>query len=89
MFPVNPAPTHTPCLRDYGPQEMQTFYDAGATPDGSKTTVAVMAEGNVRETVADLRYAEKVNGLAQVPVAVVSVGLPFVVAFRQSSYACM
>ncbi len=74
-FPENPAPSGTPCLRDYGPQELQTFYDAGATPAGSKTTVAVMAEGNVSQTVADLRFAEQTNGLAQVPVTVEQVGL--------------
>ncbi|MBV8654645.1 MAG: S8/S53 family peptidase [Candidatus Eremiobacteraeota bacterium] len=75
-FPVDPAPSGAPCVRDYGPQELQTFYDAGSTPTGSLTTVAVMAEGNVSQTVADLRYAEGVDGLPQVPVTVKTVGLP-------------
>ena len=75
-FPVDPAPAGTPCLRDYGPQELQTFYDAGSTPTASLTTVAVMAEGDVTQAVADLRYSEQQNGLPQVPVTVVTVGLP-------------
>jgi subtilase family serine protease len=74
-FPANPAPSGAPCLRDYGPQEMQTFYDAGTTPTGSQTTVAVMAEGNVSQAAADLRYAESQNGLPQVPTTIVQVGL--------------
>lgn len=75
-FPYDPAPSGTPCLRDYGPQEMQIFYDAGSTPTGSLTTVAVMAEGNVNPSLADLRYAETQNGLPQVPASIVQVALP-------------
>ena len=55
---------------------MQTFYDAGSTPTGSATTVAVIAEGDVSGTVSDLRYAENKLSLPVVPVNVVKVGLP-------------
>ncbi|HTA38240.1 MAG TPA: S53 family peptidase [Candidatus Acidoferrales bacterium] len=74
-FPTNPAPSGTPCLRDFGPQEMQTFYHVANTPAASQTTVAIMAEGNVSQAVADLRYAEQQNGLPQVPASIVQVGM--------------
>jgi subtilase family serine protease len=75
-FPVDPAPSPAPCVRNYGPQEIQKYYDAGTTSTGSLTTVAVMAEGDVTETPADLRLAEQTYGLPQVPVSIVKVGLP-------------
>jgi pseudomonalisin len=50
-------------------------YDAGSTPTGSKTTVAVFAEGDVTQVLYDLRVAEKANGLTEVPVQVIQVGL--------------
>jgi len=66
-----------PCVRlDYDPQTYWKTYDAGSTPTGSRTTVAVMAEGDVSQTVADLRTAESAWKLPQVPVSVVQVGLP-------------
>jgi subtilase family serine protease len=74
-FPTDPAPSGTPCVRDYDAHAIQTFYDAGNAPQGTNTTVAVMAEGNVSQTVADLRYEEQQLGLPQVPVNVVKVGL--------------
>ena len=63
------------CLPAFNAVDVQTFYDAGSTPTGSATTVAVIAEGNVSEAVTDLQYAESVQGLPQVPVTVVPVGL--------------
>jgi pseudomonalisin len=74
-FPADPAPAGTPCVRDYDAHAIQTFYDAGSSPDGSNTTIAVMAEGDVSQTVTDLRYEEQQLGLPQVPVNVVKVGL--------------
>ena len=74
-FPTDPAPAGTPCVRDYDAHAIQTFYNAGSTPDASNTTIAVMAEGNVSQTVTDLRYEEQQLGLPQVPVTVVKVGL--------------
>ena len=75
-FPQNPPPSGAPCVRSYDAHAIQTVYDAGNTPTGSLTTIAVMAEGNVSETVSDLRLAETTQGLPQVPVSVVQVGLP-------------
>lgn len=74
-FPTDPAPSGTPCVRSYDAHAIQTYYDAAAAPTGANTTVAVMAEGDVSQTVADLAYAEQQQGLAQVPVTVVKVGI--------------
>lgn len=74
-FPTDPAPSGTPCVRSYDAHAIQTYYDAGSAPTGANTTVAVMAEGDVSQTVADLAYAEQQQGLPQVPVTVVKVGV--------------
>jgi subtilase family serine protease len=74
-FPADPAPSGTPCVRDYDAHAIQTFYDAGSAPDGSNTTIAVMAEGDVSQTVTDLRYEEQQLALPQVPINIVKVGL--------------
>lgn len=74
-FPVDPAPSGTPCVRSYDAHAIQTVYDAGSAPTGSLTTVAVMAEGNVSQTVSDLALAESSQGLPSVPVSVVHVGI--------------
>lgn len=74
-FPTDPAPSGTPCVRSYDAHAIQTYYDAGSTPTASNTAIAVMAEGNVSQTVTDLQYAEQQQGLPQVPVTVVKVGL--------------
>lgn len=75
-FPVNPAPAGTPCVRDFDAHGIQAFYDAGATPTGANTTIAVIAEGDVSQTITDLRAAESAQGLPQVPATVVRVGIP-------------
>ncbi len=59
----------------YRPANFWTAYDAGKTPTGSKTAIAIFAEGDVSGVITDLRLAEKHNGLKQVPVKVVSVGI--------------
>jgi subtilase family serine protease len=64
------------CLPAFNAADVQNFYDVGTATDGSMTTVAVIAEGNVSQVVTDLQYAENRQGLPQVPVTVVQVGLP-------------
>lgn len=59
----------------YSPQQMQLAYGATGTATGSKAAIAIMAEGNVSGVITDLRAAEKANGLPQVPVTVVPVGV--------------
>jgi len=72
---ITAAPTGQ-CAPAFNAADVQKFYDAGSTPAGVATTVAVIAEGNVSEVLTDLRYAESVQSLPQVPVTVVTVGLP-------------
>jgi pseudomonalisin len=59
----------------YTPNDYWLAYDAGATPTGSKTTIAIFASGDVTGVISDLRVAENVNKLPQVPVVVRQVGL--------------
>ena len=59
----------------YRPQNLWPAYDVAATPSGSKTAIAIFAEGDVSGVVSDLRLAEQNNGLPQVPVKIVQVGL--------------
>ena len=66
------APT---CLSGFTPRGFWHAYDAADTPTATNTTMAVMAEGNVSQVISDLRSFEATNGLPQVPVSVVHVGL--------------
>jgi subtilase family serine protease len=68
------APTGQ-CVPRFDAADVQNYYDAGGTPAGSGTTVAVIATGDVSAVISDLRYAEGKQGLPQVPVNVVTVGL--------------
>jgi pseudomonalisin len=82
------AGTPPPCLQvvngiciggEYGPPQYQVAYGATSCSKpcstGSKTSIAVMAEGNVSQVVTDLRTAETFWGLPQVPYSVVKVGV--------------
>lgn len=69
-------PQGAPCAHDYGPSDIQLFYDAGSTPQAAGSTMAVMAEGDVSSVVTDLGYAEQTLGTPKVPVTVVRVGYP-------------
>ncbi|HEV3087697.1 MAG TPA: S53 family peptidase [Candidatus Elarobacter sp.] len=71
---ITAAPTGQ-CLPAFDAAGVRTFYDVGYVPDGSGTAVAVIAEGDVSQTVGDLRYAEAKQNLPQVPVNVVTVGM--------------
>lgn len=64
------------CVRfSYDPATYWKTYDVGAVSTGKATTVAVMAEGTVTQTVKDLRAAEAADGLPVVPVQIRQVGL--------------
>lgn len=69
------SPVATPCLRDFNAPSFWAAYDAGSTPTGKNTTVAVMAEGDLSQVIPDLRTAEAKDGLPQVPASIVHVGL--------------
>ncbi len=64
------------CLRFYDPQTFQVTYHAALVSTGAQTPVAIMAEGNVAQSIADFRTNEQQFGLPAVPVNVVQVGLP-------------
>ncbi|HLI97757.1 MAG TPA: S53 family peptidase [Candidatus Baltobacteraceae bacterium] len=63
------------CLRFYDPATFQVAYDAGSTSAASATSVAIMAEGNVSQSISDLRLNESQFGLPQVPVHQIQVGV--------------
>lgn len=58
----------------YTPQGFQHAYDAAGTPAGDKTPIAIIAEGDLTQTVKDLRTEEAANQLPQVPLTIVQTG---------------
>ncbi len=64
-----------PKLTGYYPKEFNTVYDSGTTSPGTNTTLAVIAEGDLTQTVKDLRTAEAQQHLPQVPVSLVYSGV--------------
>ncbi|WP_375491872.1 protease pro-enzyme activation domain-containing protein [uncultured Jatrophihabitans sp.] len=68
-----PAPT-VPKLTGYYPKEFNTVYDSGSTSSGSGSTLAVIAEGDLTQTVKDLRTAEANQNLPQTPVNLIYAG---------------
>ena len=73
VFGVSSPPQQ--CLRFYDPATFQKVYDAAGVPTASSTPIAIMAEGDVTQSISDLRLNEQKFGLPQVPVNVVQVGL--------------
>ncbi|MBV8638680.1 MAG: S8 family serine peptidase [Candidatus Eremiobacteraeota bacterium] len=63
------------CLRNYTPSDYWRAYDAMNVAAASGVSVAVMAEGNVAQSVSDLRTNEQGDGLQTVPVVVKQVGV--------------
>lgn len=64
------------CLRfSYDPATYWKAYDAVHVPKANKTSIAVMAEGDVSAVIPDLRTFESAMGLSQANVSVVPVGL--------------
>jgi pseudomonalisin len=72
---ARPSATLPTYLNEYSPQGFQLAYDAGATPIGSKTAIAIFAEGDLTQVVTDLRTEEAANHLSQVPLSIVPVGI--------------
>jgi len=63
------------CLRAYTPSDFWRAYDVGTVPAASNVAVAVMAEGNVAQSISDVRVNEQGDGLVQVPIVVKQVGV--------------
>ena len=76
MHKQAPASTLSlPAVHFYTPQGYWTAYDVAGTATGSRTTIAIFAQGDLTQVLKDLRVAESVNHLPPVPVQVVQVGL--------------
>jgi len=60
----------------YYPQDLWKAYDVDKTPTGSKTAVAVIAEGDVTQVIKDFKTARKLENLPVPPVYVITAGLP-------------
>jgi pseudomonalisin len=67
-------PTSTPKLTGYYPSEFTKVYNAGATKPGTGSTLAVIAQGSLTQTIKDLRVAEAKQKLPKVPVSLVYAG---------------
>jgi len=65
----------TPAVHFYTPQGFWTAYHADSTATGAQTAIAIFADGDLTQVLKDLRVAEQVNGLLQVPLQVIQVGL--------------
>ena len=76
MQPALLKPTHNavgvPALNfEFSGPQFQAAYDAGSTPTGSATTLAIVSAGSdLQSVIADLRQYEAQFGLPQVPVTV-------------------
>jgi pseudomonalisin len=73
--PVQQPTTAAGCLRTYLPADYWRAYDALNAPAASSVSVAIMAEGNVQQSISDLRVNEQADGLVQAPVVVKQVGV--------------
>ncbi|RLV51102.1 hypothetical protein D9V37_04060 [Nocardioides mangrovicus] len=72
---VRPQAASLPKLTGFYPDEFPTVYDAKATKAGDGTSLAVIAEGDLTQTVKDLRTYEAKRKLRQVPVSLVYTGI--------------
>ena len=65
---TGPKAAGLPKLTGYYPDEFPKVYDATSTTPGTGTTLAVIAEGDLTQTIKDLRTYEAKRHLPQVPV---------------------
>jgi subtilase family serine protease len=56
------------------PAQFETTYNATGTKPGTKTSVAILSEGDTTGVISSLRYAEAQEKMPKVPVTVVNVG---------------
>jgi pseudomonalisin len=61
----------SPDLTGFTPRAVATAYDDSKMKPATKTTTAIVASGNMRSTIANLRYAEKQWHFRPVPVKVI------------------
>jgi pseudomonalisin/xanthomonalisin len=60
-------------VQGHDPLEFQTIYNVGNIPPASQTTIAIVAQGDLTQTLADLSAYERKNSLPQVPTSLVQV----------------
>jgi pseudomonalisin len=72
---VSASTPSLPKLTGFYPDEFNKVYDATTTKPGTGTTLAVIAEGDLTQTVKDLRTFEAKRKLPQVPVQLVYTGV--------------
>jgi pseudomonalisin len=84
VFKMSPAPvkagtgatTTTPNVVDeYDPQGFWKAYQATGQPSGAKTSIATIAAGTLSSPISNLRAAEELYGLPEVPVTVEYAGI--------------
>ncbi len=71
---VSVQPQATPAARGFNPVEFQKAYGVGSTGTASNTVVGILSQGDLTQTVTDLRTFESQNGLPQIPVSIVQIG---------------
>jgi pseudomonalisin len=69
-FTITPHDVTNPKLTGFYPKEFNTVYHSAGTMAGNGITQAVIAEGNVSQTLKDLRTAEAKQHLPQTKVTV-------------------
>jgi subtilase family serine protease len=72
---TQPSDTVPNYLESYTPEGFWKAYDAGSTPTGSKTAVAIFGSGDMTSVVQDLRTEEAADKLPQVPETTVYSGI--------------
>lgn len=68
-------PVTLPNLAGYHPAQFNRVYHSWGTKAGDGTPIAVIAQGDLTQTVKDLRKAETAQKLRQVPVSLVYAGI--------------
>jgi len=74
-FALKPQAVGLPKLTGYYPKEFNTVYHSAGTKAGDRQTLAVIAEGDLTQTVKDLRTAEAAQKLPQAPVTLRYTGI--------------
>lgn len=63
------------CARNYTVADFWRAYDAMSVPTATSVDIAIMAEGNVAQSIADVRTNESGDSLVQVPIVEKQVGV--------------
>jgi pseudomonalisin len=64
----------TPVVTSHSPADFPGIYNAGSTPTASNTTVGIISEGDLTQTISDLNTFTDSNNFATVNTSVVQTG---------------